>query len=416
MTGSSAEVLTVPQYRLAGRMLQIKVSAVREILKVTERPDIISFAGGLPAPELFPIEPMAFALADVLANDGGAAMQYSTTEGWKPLREWIASRMQSRGLAAPAERVLITSGSQQGIDLVGKIFLEPGDAVVVENPCYLAALQTFGGFEARFIPVGSDDQGMLVDEVEGVLRRCSPKLIYVVPDFQNPKGTTLSLARREHLVALSRRYQIPILEDDPYGELRYRGKQLPPLAALDRDGWVIYLSTFSKTLSPGLRIGWAIASEPILRAMITAKQAADLHTSTLLQHGVARMLQSFDYPRHLDAIRQVYGTRCETMLNALRAHFPKGTRWTRPEGGLFLWVELPHELRSEEIFDAAVAQKVAFVPGAPFFVNEEPHHFLRLNFSNRPPEVIENGIRRLGEVLRASGLPSCRAAVDRAIG
>jgi 2-aminoadipate transaminase len=397
-------------------MSQIKLSAVREILKVTERPDIISFAGGLPAPELFPIEPMAFALADVLASAGGAAMQYSTTEGWKPLREWISSRMQSRGLAAPADRILITSGSQQGIDLVGKIFLEPGDAVVVENPCYLAALQTFGGFEARFIPVGSDDQGMLVDEVETVLRRCTPKLIYVVPDFQNPKGTTLSLARREHLVALAHRYQVPILEDDPYGELRYRGKQLPSLAALDRDGWVIYLSTFSKTLSPGLRIGWAIASEPIIRAMVTAKQAADLHTSTLLQHGVARMLESFDYPGHLDSIRRVYGARCEAMLNALRTHFPKGTRWTRPEGGLFLWVELPHELRAEEIFDAAVAQKVAFVPGAPFFANEESHHFLRLNFSNRSPEVIENGIRRLGDVLRGLSQPSGRATLDCATG
>ena len=393
------------KYNLALRMAHMGASAVREILKVTERPEIVSFAGGLPAPESFPVEALARALSDVLEKDSAAALQYSTTEGHRPLREWIAARMRFRGLNASSERVLITSGSQQGIDLVARIFLDAGDPVVVENPCYLAALQTFSGAQARLVPVGSDDEGMRVDEVDRAVKREHPKLIYVVSDFHNPKGTSLSAARRAQLLEIARRYQVPILEDDPYGELRYRGEPRPPIASMDDEGLVIYLSTFSKTISPGLRIGWVVAPEEVIAALVIAKQSIDLHTSTLMQHAVSRMLASFDYPAHLNRLRSLYGARCDAMLQALESYFPPTARWTRPEGGLFVWAQLPRGVNGEELLGEALAEHVAFVPGAPFFAHRARENFIRLNFSNRSPEVIDAGIGRLGRVLKArSGL------------
>jgi len=400
MAGMAVEQIARSKYNLALRMSRMTASAVREILKVTERPEIVSFAGGLPAPETFPVEALARAHAEVFEHDSAAALQYSTTEGHRPLREWIAARMRCRGIDAVADRVLITSGSQQGIDLVSRIFLDPGDAVVVENPCYLAALQTFGGFQARLIPVGSDDHGMCVDQVERVLKKERPKLIYVVSDFHNPKGTSLSLERREQLLGLSRRYGVPILEDDAYGELRYRGEEIPPIASMDGDGSVIYLSTFSKTISPGVRIGWVVASEEVIAALTVAKQASDLHTSTLMQHAVARMLVNFDYPGHLNRLRAIYGARCEAMLNALESYFPPTASWTHPEGGLFIWAELPKGVNGDDLLREALAEQVAFVPGTSFFAHRPQENFIRLNFSNRPREMIDEGLRRLGRVLK----------------
>lgn len=387
-------------YRFASRMSRMPVSAIREILKVTERPEIISFAGGLPAPELFPVAAIAKAYADVFADEGPAALQYSTTEGWRPLREWIARRMQKRGIAATADRVLITTGSQQGIDLVGKIFIERGDAVVVENPTYLAALQAFSGYEASFISIDSDDEGMRVEQLENALKYSSPKLIYIVSEFANPKGTTLPYARRQKLIELSARYRVPILEDNPYSELRYTGEQQQPLAALDRDGLVIHISTFSKTLSPGMRLGWLIASEEIFQMVVVAKQAADLHTSTIEQRAAARLLESFDYDGHIGHLCEVYGERRQAMLSAMERYFPAEARWTRPEGGLFLWVELPERLSAEELFEEAIAERVAFVPGTSFFACERKLNFMRLNFSNQKPEMIEEGIKRIASVLK----------------
>ena len=387
-------------YPFASRMNRMPVSAVREILKVTEHPEIISFAGGLPAPELFPVAAIAEAHAEVFATEGPAALQYSTTEGWRPLREWIARRMQQRGIAAAAERVLITAGSQQGIDLVGKIFVERGDAVVVENPCYLSALQVFSGYEASLISISSDDEGMRVDELESVLKRSNPKLIYIVSEFANPKGTTLSHKRRKQLIELSSRYRVPILEDNPYSELRYTGEQPQPLAALDRDGLVVYISTFSKTLSPGMRLGWLAASEKIFQMIVVAKQSADLHTSTIEQRAAARLLETFDYDGHIAHLCEVYGERRQAMLCALERHFPAESKWTRPEGGLFLWVELPETISAEEVFEEAIAERVAFVPGTSFFASEAKLNFMRLNFSNQKPEMIEEGIKRIGSVLK----------------
>ena len=380
---------------LASRMSRIKASAIREILKVTERPDILSFAGGLPAPEAFPVEAIARAHEQVLVNEGAAALQYGTTEGYLPLRAWIAERMRIHGLRANPEQVLITSGSQQGIDLVAKIVLDPGDTVIVENPSYLAALQVFEGYEANVATVGSDDEGMRVDQLERALERTKAKLIYLVPTFQNPKGTTLSLERREQLVRIAREHGVLVLEDDPYSELRYRGEPLPPVAALDPRAPVVYLSTFSKTLAPGLRIGWAVGAPEVVRALTVAKQAADLHTNTLAQRAVGRLLETFDYEAHLARIRGLYGERCAAMLSALAGSFPAGTRWTHPDGGLFLWVGLPG-IDAEELLVDAVHERVAFVPGAPFFARAKDRTFLRLNFSNRPPAAIADGIARLG--------------------
>jgi 2-aminoadipate transaminase len=383
-------------------MSRIKTSAVREILKVAERPDILSFAGGLPAPELFPVEAIAEAHAEVLANDGRAALQYSTTEGYAPLREWICGHLQKRGRVAQANQVLITNGSQQGIDLVAKVLLDPGDLVVVENPSYLAALQTFGAFEAKFATVGSDDQGMRTDDLERLLATHRPKLVYVVANFQNPKGTTLSLERRRELVRLAQKHRFLILEDDPYGELRFTGNHLPSLASFDDEGVVVSLGTFSKTLAPGLRIGWVVGPRDFVRSLTVAKQSTDLHTATLAQHAVAKLLTRFDYGAHLESLCPVYGQRANAMLDALKLHMPAGTRWTTPEGGMFLWVELPAGLSGDALLPKAIEQKVAFVPGSPFFANNPRPEFIRLNYSNRPPELITEGMRRLGAVISAA--------------
>jgi len=339
---------------LARRMARIEASAIREILKVAERPDILSFAGGLPAPELFPIEALAEAHARVLAVDGAAALQYAATEGYGPLRDWIAARLRAIGIDADADRTLITTGSQQGIDLAARVLLDPGDRVAVENPSYLAALQAFGLAEACPVPIENDDDGLRVDDLARVHAAAPIRLIYIVPNFQNPRGTTLSLERRAALAAFAADHDVPILEDDPYRELRYDGAPLRPLAAFDRAP-VIHLGTFSKTLAPGLRVGWATGPAELVRAMTVAKQASDLHSSGLSQRAVAALFERFDYDDHLATLRRVYGERRTAMLTALERHMPPGTRRTRPEGGMFTWLQLPVGLRAADLFDAALA-------------------------------------------------------------
>jgi 2-aminoadipate transaminase len=380
--------------RFARRMSRMPPSAVREILKVAEQPEVLSFAGGLPAPELFPVDAVAEAHAEVLAKDGPAALQYSTTEGYLPLREWVAARLARRDIRVSAEEVLITSGSQQGIDLVARVLLDAGDTVAVENPGYLAALQTFSGCEAEFLPLSSDEDGIDVQALEEA--PTLPKLVYLVPEFHNPKGTTLSVERREQLVRFCRSHGIVILEDNPYGELRFSGEAPPPLAALDEH--VVHLGTLSKTLAPGLRLGWLAGPPELVRAANIAKQAADLHTATLAQRATAALLARFDYDAHLRRLRQVYAERCRAMLTALARHLPSGTRWTHPDGGLFIWAQLPVD--TDQIFAEALRERVAFVPGSAFFAEAPRHDFLRLNYSNRPPELIEEGIARLGRVVR----------------
>jgi 2-aminoadipate transaminase len=381
-------------------MSRMQASAVRELLKVAERPDMLSFAGGLPAPELFPIEAIAEAHARVFAQRGAAALQYSSTEGFLPLREWVVARLARRGIKATVEQVLITSGSQQGIDLTARVLLDPGDTVVIENPSYLAALQTLGGCEATFVPVDSDDEGMRIDEISAVVRKRPVRLVYAVPDFHNPKGTTLSQPRREELIRLATEHRIPVIEDDPYSELRFRGNAPSPLAALDEEGLVVHLGTFSKTLAPGMRLGWLVASPALTRSITIAKQAADLHTATLAQHAVAELLKTFDYDAHLTQLRASYGERCLAMLAALERNLPVGSRWTNPDGGLFVWAQLPHGMRAEDVLTDALREKVAFVPGAAFFAEKPRHDYMRLNYSNRSPAFIDEGMARLGRAVR----------------
>jgi 2-aminoadipate transaminase len=387
--------------QLARRMAGVQASAIREILKVTERPDVLSFAGGLPAPEAFPAEELAHAHAEVFARDAAAALQYGPTEGHGPLRDWVAERMTRRGLPAKPGQVLITAGSQQGIDLAARALIDPGEVVLVEAPSYLAALQSFSICEARIESVATDDEGMRIDALERSLRELRPKLVYLVPSFQNPRGTTIGLGRRQQIAALSARYGVAVLEDDPYAELRYRGVPLPPIAGLDAEATVIHLGTFSKTLAPGLRLGYVVADERIIRALTIAKQAADLHSGSLAQRAVARLLETFDYDGHLRRLRRLYAERLDAMLASIERCFPEGTTWTRPEGGMFVWMQLPGGLDAQELLTEAMRERVAFVPGAPFYPANPRRDTLRLNFSNRPPELIAEGMARLGACVRA---------------
>jgi 2-aminoadipate transaminase len=403
--------------RFAQRTRGVTSSAIRELLKLTEKPDLISFAGGLPAPELFPLAEVEAAARRVLGEHGRQALQYGPTDGYRPLRELLVRHMGRYGIKVSIENVLITSGSQQALDLVGKLFLNPGDRVATEEPTYLGALQAFKAYQAEFVGVASDEEGLRTDQLDEALRT-GPKLLYVLPNFQNPAGTTLSLARRRRLVELCSHHGVPILEDDPYGQLRYEGAHLPSLVQVDAEyhgcargeaalhGSVLYLGTLSKTLAPGLRVGWVVAPEPVIRKLVQLKQGSDLQTATLNQMLAYEVARGGFLDRHVRQIRKVYGTRRDAMLGALEAHFPPGVTWTRPQGGLFLWVTLPEHLDSSRVLEQALEEKVAFVPGAPFYPNGGGESTLRLNFSYSSPQTIEEGIGRLGGVLRRLLVPA----------
>jgi 2-aminoadipate transaminase len=400
--------------RFAERTLGVKSSVIRELLKLTEQPDILSFAGGLPAPEVFPIARLQEATQRVLAERGQAALQYGTTEGYLPLREMLVRHMARYGIEVTPDNVLVTAGAQQGLDLIGKLFLNPGDIVLTEEPTYLGAIQAFTAYQAQYLTVPIDDEGLVTSDLEVALQ-AGPKFLYVLPNFQNPGGTTLSRQRRERLVELASHYGVPIVEDDPYGQLRYEGQHLPPLAkiAADLEGGaanprglrsgVLYLGTLSKVLAPGLRIGWVVGPSVVIDKLVKLKQGADLHTSTFTQMVAHEAVRGGFLDRHIPLIRQVYGERMRAMLGALERHFPPSVRWTRPQGGLFLWVTLPTGLDSERLLQEARLAKVAFVPGRPFFANGGGASSLRLNFSYCTPERIEEGVRRLGRLIQASG-------------
>ncbi|HKW44242.1 MAG TPA: PLP-dependent aminotransferase family protein [Candidatus Eremiobacteraceae bacterium] len=397
-------------YRFAKRMRGLKASAIREILKVTEMPDVISFAGGLPAPELFPVAEFGDACREVLEAQGPEALQYSVTEGYPPLREWIAAYLhETIGLECSADQVLIISGSQQGLDLIGKVLLDPGDTVIIENPAYLGAIQAFDAYEARYVNVGTDDDGILIDDLERALREGvrigkRPKLLYLVPNFQNPSGITLTLARRKAVIDLCSRYAVPIFEDDPYGRLRYSGEHIPAITALASGKNCIYMSTVSKTIAPGMRIAWLVTSDRALyEKIVPAKQAADLHTSSFTQRAVyAYARRPGQVEGHVREMLPVYARRRDVMLAALAEHMPEGTTWTRPDGGLFLWARLPRGVDTQVLLNHAAREKVAFVPGAPFWVNCDVRNTMRLNFSNGADEKIKEGVARIGKLVKAS--------------
>jgi 2-aminoadipate transaminase len=401
---------TLWEQRYAQRTQRMSGSIIRELLKLTEQEGVISFAGGLPAPDVFPVEQVRATTERVLRDHGAQALQYGATEGYRPLREMLARHTGRYGLHITPDNILITSGSQQALDLLGKIFVNRGDRILAENPTYLGALQAWNSYGAEYITVKTDEQGMDTGEIEAAFR-AGPKFIYVLPNFQNPTGVTLSLERRRKLVSLADRYGVPIIEDDPYGQLRYEGKHLPPVAVLDERSWhkdgycysgnVIYLSTFSKTLAPGLRIGWVVAAPEVIRKLALAKQGADLHTSTFNQIVAYEVARDGFLDLHISLIRKVYGERRDIMLEAMCEHFPEGVQWTHPQGGLFLWVTLPERLDSADLLKKALERGVAFVPGGPFHPCGGGNNTFRLNFSNATPDAIREGIARLGDVLKA---------------
>ncbi len=397
-------------YRYAQRTQRMSSSAIRELLKLTEQPDMISFGGGMPAPELFPVAEIADATARVLRDHGAQALQYSTTEGYRPLREWVCATSAQAGLHVSPDNILITTGSQQALDLIGKVFINPGDRLLVENPTYLGAMQAWASYGAEYIAVDMDDDGMLTDDLEAAFR-AAPKFIYALPNFQNPSGVTLSRPRRRQMVDLAERHGVPIVEDDPYGQLRFEGEPLPSIATLDGlahgrpatyDGNVIYLSTFSKILAPGFRLAWVIAPPEVIRKLVQAKQGADLHSPSFTQMIAYEVVRSGFIDDHVKVIQRVYRERRDLMLAALAAHFPPGVRWTHPRGGLFLWVTLPEGVNAADVLRRAVDEKVAFVPGAPFHPRGGGENTFRLNFSMMPPDKIQTGIARLGRVLSAT--------------
>ena len=396
------------EYRYAHRMQKMGSSVIRELLKLTEQPDIISFGGGLPAPEVFPLKEFKEACDYVLDHDGAQALQYGTTEGYRPLREMIARHTVRYSVDVKPENILITSGSQQALDFIGRLFVNRGDYIVVESPTYLGALQAWNAYGAQYISVPMDENGMIVDELEKALR-IGPKFIYILPNFQNPSGATLSLERRKQIVELADKYGVPIVEDDPYGQLRYEGEHLPSLNYLDSEyrgedaaytGNVIYLSTFSKLLSPGLRVAWVIAPEQVIKKLVHTKQAADLHTATFNQMVAYEVSKGGFLDEHVKVIRATYKERRDVMLETMEEIWPAGTSWTHPQGGMFLWGILPKEMDTAEVLKLAIEKKVAFVPGFAFHANGGGKNTMRLNFSYSSPDVIREGTTRLGLLLR----------------
>jgi 2-aminoadipate transaminase len=388
------------------RAKAVKRSEIRELLKLAERPEVISFAGGFPDPATFPHEELAVLAQKVLREDYERSLQYSATEGERLFREAICAWLRKEGLEVEREEVTVTSGSQQGLDLVAKVFLDPGDVVFCDLPTFLAAIQTFTSFEAEKVGIPQREDGMdleiLEEEIEGALARGKrPKLIYLVPDFHNPTGITMSLAKRRRVLKLAERYDLIIVEDNPYGWLRFEGEPLPMIKSFDRTGRVVLLLTFSKILCPGLRLGVLIASPKITEQIVKLKQPADLCTSAFVQRLAYEYMTKYDFAAHIEGIRALYKEKRDTMLAALERYMPKhpGIHWTKPQGGLFVWLTLPEFVDTREMFPRAVERNVAYVVGSAFFVDGSGQNTMRLAFSEPTPELIWEGIKRLGEVI-----------------
>ncbi|HEU5375459.1 MAG TPA: PLP-dependent aminotransferase family protein [Ktedonobacteraceae bacterium] len=391
----------------AKRTALIRRSAIRELLKFTSQPDVISFAGGLPAPELFPVERMRQATETVLTQQGPEALQYSTTEGMPELRSFLAQRLSNETLRVKPENILIVTGSQQALDLLTRIFVNEQDRVILENPTYLGMLQALKPYDLTYLPVPTDEHGMRVEMLPALLRQ-RPSLLYTVPTFQNPQGTTLVKERRLELIHMVEHASVPLVEDNPYSELRYEGESEPSLLELEArslgnnepNGWVISVGTFSKILSPGLRLGWVAAPLPVIDKLVAAKQSTDLHTSTFVQYIVQELVRDGFLETHIARLRTAYRERRDCMLAAMKHSFPEEVTWSHPAGGLFLMVYLPPSLDAQALLQEALAYQVAFVPGVDFHVGNTGRNTFRLNFSNASPPLIKEGIKRLGHVLK----------------
>lgn len=387
----------------ADRVKGMKASEIRELLKLTQDPKMISFGGGMPSPHSFPVKGIQKIADKILKKHGAQALQYGPTEGIKQLRESLINRMKKKGIKCNEDEILITSGSQQALDLMPKIFLNPGDFVVVECPSYIGALIAFNAYQPKFISISMDDNGMDTYELEEKIKEHKGKpikFIYTVPTFQNPAGVTMSLERRKHLLEIARKYKILIFEDDAYSELRYSGKPIPSIKSLDKDGNVIYTSTFSKILSPGFRLGWVIADKDIIRKMVIAKQGTDLSSNIFVQYIADEYIRSGMIDKQIPKIKKMYKRKRDIMLRVLKKHFPKGCKWTKPAGGLFIWVTLPSHIYTKEMFKEAIKEKVAYVHGEAFCVEGKGHNEMRLNFSNTDNDKIEIGIKRLAKIIK----------------
>ncbi|WP_312520111.1 PLP-dependent aminotransferase family protein [Massilia sp.] len=384
------------QWQFSERAQQLQSSFIREILKITQRPEIISFAGGLPSPATFPVERMKAAYEKVLSENGKVALQYGPTDGYAPLREWIANSLSTEGSTILPEQILMTSGSQQALDLLGKVLIDEGSRVLVETPSYLGALQAFSVYRPEFVSVDTDEHGLVPSSLEGIAQ--GARLLYSLPNFQNPTGRSLSLERRQELVETCARLGVPLIEDDPYGALSYRGEPMPKMVAMNPDG-VIYMGSFSKVLTPGIRLGYVCAPLPLVRRLELAKQAADLHTAQITQMVVHEVVKDGFLEQHIPTIRHLYGDQCQVMLDAMKEHFPAGVTWTEPEGGMFIWVTLPQQVDAMKLLEQSLAARVAFVPGAPFYANDPASNTLRLSFVTVPPERIREGIAVLGKLI-----------------
>ena len=384
------------QWQFSERAQQLQSSFIREILKITQRPEIISFAGGLPSPATFPVERMRAAYEKVLSETGKVALQYGPTDGYAPLREWIANSLSTEGSTILPEQILMTSGSQQALDLLGKVLIDEGSRVLVETPSYLGALQAFSVYRPEFVSVDTDEHGLVPSSLEGIAQ--GARLLYSLPNFQNPTGRSLSLERRQELVETCARLGVPLIEDDPYGALSYRGEPMPKMVAMNPDG-VIYMGSFSKVLTPGIRLGYVCAPLPLVRRLELAKQAADLHTAQITQMVVHEVVKDGFLEQHIPTIRHLYGDQCQVMLDAMKEHFPAGVTWTQPEGGMFIWVTLPQQVDAMKLLEQSLAARVAFVPGAPFYANDPASNTLRLSFVTVPPERIREGIAVLGKLI-----------------
>ncbi|HCL80123.1 MAG TPA: aminotransferase [Synergistaceae bacterium] len=389
--------------QFARRMERFQASDLTPILKAAANPEVISFAGGLPAPELFPVEEYKKIAAAVLDKDGRRALQYSSSAGHLPLRQKVAERT-GRLLKAPltADNIVITTGSQQSLDILAKMYINEGDCILCESPTYLGALSAFNGCLPSYREVETDDEGMVIADLERALAtEKRAKLIYVIPDFQNPTGKTWSLDRRKRFMETVSQHDVLVIEDNPYGELRFEGTSPDSLKSMDRKGQVVTLGTFSKIFAPGLRVAWVCADPEFLTYFCNLKEAADLHTSTLSQYEIDAFLASYDLDAHVERLITVYRERRDIMVEAMAEHFPKSVTFTRPEGGLFTWATLPEKVNARQLFVKALEKKVAFVPGGAFYPNAGRENAMRLNYSNMPPERIREGVGRLGEVMKA---------------
>ncbi|MEE1598772.1 PLP-dependent aminotransferase family protein [Acidaminococcus fermentans] len=390
------------EYKFAKRMAGMQASAVREILKVTQRPEVISFAGGLPAPELFPVEEIGKVCQEVCAAEGRKVLQYATTEGRPTLRAKIADRMNRKYKShLKAENILITTGSQQNLDMAGKIFFDEGDVVLMESPTYLAAINAFKAYQPVFKEVPTDEKGMIPEELDKILAETPrAKLIYVIPDFQNPTGICWSLERRQKFMEIVNKYNIPVLEDNPYGELRYEGETLPSLQSMDTKDLVMAMGTFSKTFCPGLRIGWLAAPITLMKEFVKVKQSADLHTSAFDQAIIDRYMDEYSLDDHVAEINKLYKHRRDLLLKTMEETFTDGTTWTHPEGGLFLWLTFPEGVSARKVFDKCIEKNVAGVLGEFFYPNIKNDRHMRINYSNMPDDRIVEGVKRMAEALK----------------